>query len=78
MTWVVELPEGSRPGKHEIKVPEGKVITDHRLVKFLEIKKIGIYPYIQVASFLFRESGSLATGLILFIRWENSQNQKDI
>jgi len=24
MTWVVELPEGSRPGKHEIKVPEGK------------------------------------------------------
>ena len=46
MTWVVELPEGSRPGKHEIKVPEGKVITDHRLVKFLEIKKIGIYPFI--------------------------------
>jgi len=24
MTWVVELPEGSRPGKHEIMVPEGE------------------------------------------------------
>ena len=78
MTWVVELPEGSRPGKHEIKVPEGKVITDHQLVKFLEKKQIGIYPFIKVASFLFRESVSLAIGLILFTRWENSQNQKDI
>ena len=25
MTWVVQLPEGSRPGKHEILVPEGEV-----------------------------------------------------
>jgi len=24
MTWVVDLPEGSRPGKHEIMVPEGE------------------------------------------------------
>ena len=27
MTWVVDLPEGSRPGKHEIMVPEGEVPT---------------------------------------------------
>lgn len=25
MTWVVQLPEGSRPSKHEIQVPEGEV-----------------------------------------------------
>ena len=43
MTWVVELPEGSRPGKHEIKVPEGKVITDHQLVKFLENWNLSIH-----------------------------------
>ena len=27
MTWVVDLPEGSRPGRHEMMVPEGEVHT---------------------------------------------------
>ena len=31
MTWVVELPEGSRPGKLEIMVPEGEVLSSHHI-----------------------------------------------
>ena len=37
MTWVVELPEGSRPGKLEIMVPEGEVLSSHHIIR-LELK----------------------------------------
>ena len=40
MTWVVQLPEGSRPGKHEILVPEGEVDLFSDTISGLHFKKM--------------------------------------
>ena len=45
MTWMVDLPAGSRPGKHEIMVPEGEVIYSpyHSLVFKFQQKSTGLF-----------------------------------
>ena len=37
MTWVVDLPEGSRPGQHVMKVPEGEVLCKQNHCLELEL-----------------------------------------
>ena len=43
MTWVVDLPEGSRPGRHVMMVPEGEVYTELIVPEYYQLSSGRLY-----------------------------------